>query len=112
MKHTPMTREEKLEQLLTAFCGGLDREERADLEMMEITKNQIRKDKAVSRAKKLLRNANHPVTRKDMLSAMDAFILICVDHFTKDVNKDSAIMLLSAVICKNILTDGPLHEGE
>ena len=112
MKNTAMTREEKMEELLTAYCGGLDADEMAELQMMRIARAQVHREKAVSTAKRMLRQAKHPVNRKDMLDTMDAFIALCVDNFEQMMSKESAIMLLSAVICKNILTDGPLHEEE
>ena len=100
----------EIEKRIKAICGELDPEEAADLraQRMEIVRD--RKKKATDSAQELLRKYNRPVKRKDLLGAMDAAIMEGVRYFEKKPDIPNAMRLLATVICKNILTDGPLYE--
>ena len=58
----------------------------------------------------MLRKVGRPVCRRDMLTAMDTAIMARVMAFEKKTDMGNAALLLATIICKNILTDGPLHE--
>ena len=99
-----------IEGLMKSLCGGLDPEEMADLKQQRLARMRARREKAAKEAQALLRKANRPVRRRDMLNAMDTAIMTQVDSFEEKANTTNALLLLATVICRNILTDGPLHE--
>ena len=100
-----------IERLMKAVYGDLDPEEMADLKAQRLERIRARREKASKEAQVMLRKVNRPVCRRDMLTAMDTAIMTRVDAFEKKADSPNAALLLATVICKNILTDGPLHEG-
>ena len=99
-----------IERLMTAIYGDLDPEEMADLKEQRLARMRARREKATKEAQAMLRKAGRPVCRRDMLTAMDSAIMTRVASFEKKADMANAALLLATVICKNILTDGPLHE--
>ena len=99
-----------IERLMKAVYGDLDPEEMADLKAQRMERIHARRDKATKEAQAMLRKAGRPVCRRDMLTAMDTAIMARVAAFEKKSDMPNASLLLATVICKNILTDGPLHE--
>lgn len=93
-----------------AFLGELDEEEAADIAARREKKQLERREAAVRSAQALLRQANRPVKRRDMLNAMEDAIRGWVAAFEKHAEIRTAVMLLAMVICKNILADGPLKD--
>ena len=102
--------EASIERLMKAVYGDIDPEEMADLKAQRLERLRQRRDKATKEAQKMLRQAGRPVCRRDMLTAMDSAIMTRVASFEKKADMANAALLLATVICKNILTDGPLHE--
>lgn len=101
-----------IERLMKAVYGDIDPEEMADLKAQRLERIRVRREKATKDAQKMLRQVNRPVCRRDMLTAMDTAIMACVSAFEKKSDMANAALLLATIICKNILTDGPLHEGD
>ena len=101
-----------IEKLMRAVYGDLDSEEMADLKAQRLERIRARRDKASKAAQKMLRDVGRPVCRRDMLAAMDSAIMARVAVFEKNSDMRNASLLLATIICKNILTDGPLHEGD
>ena len=101
-----------LERLMKAVYGDIDPEEMADLKAQRLERIRVRREKATKDAQKMLRQVNRPVCRRDMLTAMDIAIMARVSAFEKKSDMANAALLLATIICKNILTDGPLHEGD
>ncbi len=104
--------EASIERLMKAVYGDIDPEEMADLKAQRLERMRQRRDKATKEAQKMLRQAGRPVCRRDMLAAMDTAIMTRVSAFEKKADMKSAAILLATVICKNMLTDGPLHEED
>ena len=98
------------ERVMNELVGGLDPEERADMEERRREQMRSRREKAVKRAKALLRKAERPVRREDMLGAMEKAILERTEEFEKLEDWKNAVLLLGTIFCRNILIDGPLHE--
>ena len=98
------------ENTARAFLGELDEEEEADIAARREKKQLERREAAVRSAQALLRQANRPVKRRDMLNAMEDAIRGWVAAFEKHAEIRTAVMLLAMVICKNILADGPSKE--
>ena len=101
-----------IERLMKAVYGDIDPEEMADLKAQRLERIRVRREKATKDAQKMLRQVNRPVCRRDMLTAMDTAIMARVSAFEKKSDIANAALLLATIICKNILTDGPLHEGD
>ena len=101
-----------IERLMKAVYGDIDPEEMADLKAQRLERIRVRQEKATKDAQKMLRQVNRPVCRRDMLTAMDIAIMARVSAFEKKSDMANAALLLATIICKNILTDGPLHEGD
>ena len=101
-----------IERLMKAVYGDLDPEEMADLKEQRLARMRARRDKATKDAQAMLRKVGRPVCRRDMLTAMDTAIMTRVAAFEKTSDIRNASLLLATIICKNILTDGPLHEGD
>ena len=101
-----------IERLMKAVYGNIDPEEMADLKAQRLERIRVRREKATQDAQKMLWQVNRPVCRRDMLTAMDAAIMARVSAFEKKSDMANAALLLATIICKNILTDGPLHEGD
>lgn len=99
-----------IERLMKAVYGDLDPEEMADLKAQRLERMRTRREKAAKEAQTMLRKVGRPVCRRDMLTAMDTAIMARVAAFEKKADMPTAAMLLATIICKNILTDGPLHE--
>ncbi len=78
----------------------------------QVTGIECAYEKATKEAQAMLRKAGRPVCRRDMLTAMDSAIMTRVASFEKKADMANAALLLATIICKNILTDGPLHEGD
>ena len=104
--------EASIEKLMKAVCGDLDPEETADLKARRIERFKARRERAVKSAQKMLRQVNRPVGRRDMLSAMDTAVMNRVSAYEQQTDMRNASLLLATVICKNLLTDGPLHGEE
>ena len=98
--------------LLQAMPGGLDPEEYEDVIKRYAERRNARKDAALKRAKAMLRQASHPVGRRDMLRAMEDAIEHQVNNFERMGTTPQAAALVALVICLNMLKDGPLHEGD
>ena len=101
--------EASIEKLMKAVYGDLDPEEMADLKAQRLERIRARRDKATKEAQAMLRKAGRPVCRRDMLTAMDTAIMTRVSSFEKSTDMKNAALLLATIICKNLLTDGPLH---
>ena len=101
-----------IERLMKAVYGDLDSEEMADLKEQRLARMRARRDKATKDAQVMLRKVGRPVCRRDMLTAMDTAIMARVAAYEKTSDIRNASLLLATIICKNILTDGPLHEGD
>ena len=101
-----------IERLMKAVYGDIDPEEMADLKAQRLERIRVRREKATRDAQKMLRQVNRPVCRRDMLTAMDTAIMARVSAFEKKSDMANAALLLATIICKNLLTDGPLHEGD
>ena len=101
-----------IEKLMKAIYGDLDPEEMADLKEQRLARIRARRDKATKDAQTMLRKVGRPVCRRDMLTALDTAIMTRVATFEKTPDMRNASLLLATIICKNILTDGPLHEGD
>ena len=101
-----------IERLMKAIYGDLDPEEMADLKAQRLARMRARRDKATKDAQAMLRKVGRPVCRRDMLTAMDTAIMTRVAAYEKTSDIRNASLLLATIICKNILTDGPLHEGD
>ena len=101
-----------IERLMKAVYGDIDPEEMADLKAQRLERIRVRREKATKDAQKMLRQVNRPVCRRDMLTAMDTAIMARVSAFEKKSDMANAALLLATIICKNLLTDGPLHEGD
>ncbi len=101
--------EASIEKLMKAVYGDLDPEEMADLKAQRLQRIRVRRDKATKEAQTMLRKAGRPVCRRDMLTAMDTAIMTRVSAFEKNTDMKNAALLLATIICKNLLTDGPLH---
>ena len=101
-----------IERLMKAVYGNIDPEEMADLKAQRLERIRVRREKATKDAQKMLRQVNRPVCRRDMLTAMDTAIMARVSAFEKKSDMANAALLLATIICKNILTDGPLHEED
>ena len=99
-----------IERLMKAVYGDLDPEELADLKAQRLERIRTRREKATKEAQVMLRKVGRPVCRRDMLTAMDTAIMARVMAFEKKADMGNAALLLATIICKNILTDGPLHE--
>lgn len=99
-----------IERLMKAVYGDLDPEEMADLKAQRLERIRTRREKATKEAQAMLRKVGRPVCRRDMLTAMDTAIMARVMAFEKKADMGNAALLLATIICKNILTDGPLHE--
>ena len=100
----------EIEQRIKAICGELDPEEAADLREQRKEMIRDRRKKATDAAQEILRKHNRPVRRKDLFDAMDLAIMERVRYFEKRPDICNGLRLLATVICKNILTDGPLYE--
>ncbi len=103
--------EANIERIMRELFGELDPEEMADLRAQHAERIRARTEKAKKDAQKMLRDAGRPVCRRDMLRAMQAAILERVNIFERNPEIKNAAALLAIIICRNILTDGPLHEG-
>ena len=98
-----------IERLMKDVYGDIDPEEMADLKAQRLERIRVRREKATKDAQKMLRQVNRPVCRRDMLTAMDTAIMMRVSAFEKNTDMKNAALLLATIICKNLLTDGPLH---
>ena len=101
-----------MELFLKSVGFGLDDEEMNDLKEQKKERDRLRRERASKHAQRMLKRANHPVNREDMLNAMDTAIMQRVNAFEQNSGIRNATMLLATIICRNILTDGPLYEGE
>lgn len=104
--------ETDMEQLLKSLLGNIDSEEMADLVARSYERRIVRKDTALKNAQAILRKAQRPVRRQDMLIAMELAIMDRVCIFEKNADIGNSILLFATIICKNMLTDGPLHEED
>ena len=100
-----------MDRFLKSVGFGLD-DEMNDLKEQKKERDRLRREKACKQAQRMLKRANHPVNREDMLTAMDTAIMQRVGAFEQNSTIRNATMLLAAIICRNILTDGPLYEEE
>ena len=98
------------ERVMNELVGGLDPEERADMEERRREQTRSRQETAVKKAKALLRKIDRPVRRADMLSAMAKAIRERTEDFEKLEDEKNAVLMLGTIFCRNILIDGPLHE--
>ena len=103
--------EDDIEAQMKALCGGMDAEEKADLQRQKKETQRARQWRLKKEAQAILRQAGRPVKRQDMLAAMQDAITTKMAIFERERDVKSAVKMLAIVICKNILTDGPLHEG-
>ena len=101
--------EASIEKLMKAIYGDVDAEEMADLKAQRLERMRIRREKATQKAQKMLRDVSRPICRRDMLAAMDTAIMTRVSAFEKHTDIRNAALLLATIVCKNLLTDGPLH---
>ena len=101
-----------MDRFLKSVGFGLDDDEMNDLKEQKKERDRMRREKACKQAQRMLKRASHPVNREDMLNTMDTAIMQRVSAFEQNSSIRNATMLLAAIICRNILTDGPLYEGE
>ena len=103
--------EDDIEAEMKELFGGLDAEEKADLQRQKKETQRAREQRLKKEAQQILRRVGRPVKCQDMLAAMQDAIATKMDIFERERDVKSALYMLAIVICKNILTDGPLHEG-
>lgn len=99
-----------MERMYKALFGDMDDEERADFTARVRAKRNARKDASLKKARALLKAAQHPVRRQDMILAMDEAIMHAVTNYERLGSIANAMSLVATVICRNMLLDGPLHE--
>ena len=107
----PQEMEADIEAQMKALCGGMDAEEKADLQRQKKETQRARQWRLKKEAQAILRRVGRPVKCQDMLAAMQNAIATKMEIFERERDVKSALYMLAIVICKNILTDGPLHEG-
>ena len=103
--------ETSLENLMRSVYGDVDAEEMADLKAQREERFRVRREKATKDSRTLLRRVNRPVCRRDMITCMDLAIMERVSAYEKNPGTGTAALLVATIICKNMLMDGPLHEG-
>ena len=101
-----------MERLVRMFLGQMDREERKDLIAQKVRKRRELTESALRTAQDMLREEQRPVGRTDLLSAMEDAIFHQAGNFDRMRTLPYAVVLVATVICRNILRDGPLYEGE
>ncbi len=99
-----------MERFLNAVLGGMDQDEYEDMIARNAERRKAQKDAALKSARAMLRQANRPVRRRDMLSAMEDAVMRQVSNFERMSTVPQAVSLIATVICLNMLKDGPLHE--
>ena len=99
-----------MERFLNAVLGGMDQDEYEDMIARNAERRKAQKDAALKSARAILRQANRPVRRRDMLSAMEDAVMRHVSNFERMSTVPQAVSLIATVICLNMLKDGPLHE--
>ena len=99
-----------MERFLNAVLGGMDQDEYEDMIARNAERRKAQKDAALKSARTMLRQANRPVRRRDMLSAMEDAVMRQVSNFERMSTVPQAVSLIATVICLNMLKDGPLHE--
>ncbi|MBQ6507684.1 MAG: hypothetical protein IJI08_10245 [Clostridia bacterium] len=99
------------ERLYNAIFGDMDEEELKDYQARRNERFRQQRENALKKARALLRQMNRPVCRRDMLMAMEMAIMHQVKSFETMQTPPEAAELVALVICKNMLMDGPLHEG-
>ena len=100
------------ERMLKAIFGDMDQEEYEDYMARSAERRRLKLDAALKKARAMLRQMNRPVCRHDMLVAMEMAIMRQVKNFETMETPPEAAELVALVICKNMLLDGPLHEGD
>ena len=100
------------ERMLKAIFGDMDQEEYEDYQARRTERFRQKRENALKKARALLRQMNRPVCRHDMLAAMEMAIMRQVKNFETMETPPEAAELVALVICKNMLLDGPLHEGD
>ena len=100
------------ERLLKSLLGDMDQEEYEDYMSRSAERRRKQMETRLKKAKAMLRQVNRPVCRRDMIVAMDMAIMRQVKNFETMETPPEAAELVALVICKNILMDGPLHEGD
>ena len=98
-------------QYLKSVFGDMDEEEYEDYRARCAERWQKRKDEGLKKAKAMLRQMDRPVCRRDMLTAMETAVMRQIKRFETMETPPEAVALIALVICRNILADGPLHEG-
>ncbi len=99
-----------MERLLKTMLGGMDQEEYEDMITRSVERRKAQKDAALKSAKAMLRQANRPMYRRDLLVAMEEAVMHQVANFDRMSTVPQAASLVATVICMNLLKDGPLHE--
>ena len=99
-----------MERFLNAVLGGMDQDEYEDMIARNAERRKAQKGAALKSARAILRQANRPVRRRDMLSAMEDAVMRHVSNFERMSTVPQAVSLIATVICLNMLKDGPLHE--
>lgn len=61
-------------------------------------------------AQRMLQRGNRPISRKDLLTAMEFAIQDRAGKWERRKSMPNTVLLVATVICRNILLDGPLHE--
>ena len=98
------------ERILKSLLGDMDQEEYEDYMARTTQRKLAQKDAALKSAQAMLRQAQRPVSRRDMLRAMEMAVMRQVSNFDRMSTLPEAVSLVATVICLNILKDGPLHE--
>ena len=101
-----------MERFLNAVLGGMDQDEYEDMIARNAERRKAQKDTAMKSARAMLRQANRPVRRRDMLAAMEDAVMRQVSNFERMSTVPQAVSLIATVICLNMLKDGPLHEED
>lgn len=98
------------ERILKSLLGDMDQEEYEDYMARTTQRKLTQKDAALKSAQAMLRQAQRPVCRRDMLRAMEMAVMRQVSNFDRMSTLPEAVSLVATVICLNLLKDGPLHE--
>ncbi len=98
------------ERILKSLLGDMDQEEYEDYMARTTQRKLAQKDAALKSAQAMLRQAQRPVCRRDMLRAMEMAVMRQVSNFDRMSTLPEAVSLVATVICLNLLKDGPLHE--
>ena len=108
----PLSGSAAYERLLEIILNDSDEIDMQALKACRLQMMQTRRKEAVCEANDLLRKADRPVSRNDMLIAMNRAIMAEVKAFESSKTPDDAVMLMAIVVCDAMLKNGPLSEED